>query len=58
MEYTYNNTVHSSIGKAPFEIVEGGKKVPPILHTKEKIFEADHFVEDLKTAYKKVNYVL
>ena len=38
VEYAYNNTVHSSTGKAPFEIVEGGKKVPPILHTKEKIF--------------------
>ncbi|MCO5568443.1 hypothetical protein L7F22_022142 [Adiantum nelumboides] len=28
-------------GKAPFEIVEGGKKVPPILQTKDKIFGAD-----------------
>ncbi|MCO5572577.1 hypothetical protein L7F22_026333 [Adiantum nelumboides] len=41
VEYAYNNTMHSSTGKAPFEIVEGGKKVPPILHTKDKIFEAD-----------------
>ncbi|MCO5604889.1 hypothetical protein L7F22_059063 [Adiantum nelumboides] len=31
VEYVYNNTVHTSTGKAPFEIVEGGKKVPPIL---------------------------
>ncbi|MCO5601267.1 hypothetical protein L7F22_055386 [Adiantum nelumboides] len=31
VEYAYNNTVHTSTGKAPFEIVEGGKKVPPIL---------------------------
>ncbi|MCO5612024.1 hypothetical protein L7F22_066286 [Adiantum nelumboides] len=41
VEYAYNNIVHSSNGKAPFEIVEDGKKVPPILHTKDKIFEAD-----------------
>ncbi|MCO5607382.1 hypothetical protein L7F22_061578 [Adiantum nelumboides] len=41
VEYAYNNTVHASTGKAPFEIVEGGKKVPPILQTKDKIFEAD-----------------
>ncbi|MCO5614231.1 hypothetical protein L7F22_068511 [Adiantum nelumboides] len=46
VEYAYNNTVHTSTGKAPFEIMEGGKKVPPILHTKEKIFEADNTVED------------
>ncbi|MCO5591065.1 hypothetical protein L7F22_045042 [Adiantum nelumboides] len=40
VEYVYNNTVHTSTGKAPFEIVEGGKKVPPFLQTKGKIFEA------------------
>ncbi|MCO5578183.1 hypothetical protein L7F22_032021 [Adiantum nelumboides] len=31
VEYAYNNTVHTSTGKVPFEIVEGGKKVPRIL---------------------------
>ncbi|MCO5573848.1 hypothetical protein L7F22_027623 [Adiantum nelumboides] len=39
--YAYNNIVHTSTGKAPFEIVEGGKKGPPILQNKDKIFEAD-----------------
>ncbi|MCO5551934.1 hypothetical protein L7F22_005441 [Adiantum nelumboides] len=29
VEYAYNNTVHSSTGKASFEIVEGGKKFLP-----------------------------
>ena len=38
--------------------MEVGKKVLPILLTKEKIFEADRFVEDLKTAYEKVKYAL
>ncbi|MCO5558166.1 hypothetical protein L7F22_011743 [Adiantum nelumboides] len=47
VEYAYNNTVQSSTGKAPFEIVEGGKKVPPILHTKDKIFEAGKYVQDM-----------
>ncbi|MCO5600234.1 hypothetical protein L7F22_054344 [Adiantum nelumboides] len=54
VEYAYNNTVHSSTSKAPFEIVEGGKKVPPILHTKDKIFEADKYVQDMDEMYKKV----
>ncbi|MCO5581671.1 hypothetical protein L7F22_035560 [Adiantum nelumboides] len=58
VEYAYNNTVHSSIGKAPFEIVEGGKKVPPILHTKDKIFEADKYVQDMDEMYKKVKVAL
>ena len=54
VEYAYNNTIYSSTDKAPFEIVEGGCKVPPILQTKDKIFEADNFVESLDEAYKKV----
>ena len=58
LEYAYNNTVHSSTGKAPFEIVEGGKKVPPILHTKEKIFEADRYVENMDEMYKKIKFAL
>ncbi|MCO5553910.1 hypothetical protein L7F22_007436 [Adiantum nelumboides] len=51
--YFAYNTVDTSIGKAPFVIVEGGKKVPPILCTKDKIFEANHFVEDLATSFAK-----
>ncbi|MCO5580312.1 hypothetical protein L7F22_034178 [Adiantum nelumboides] len=46
VEYAYNNNVHTSTGKAPFEIVEGGKKVPPILQTKDKIFEADKYLQN------------
>ena len=58
VEYAYNNTLHTSTEKAPFKIVEGGRKVPPILQTKEKIFEVDQYVEDLKTAYEKVKHAL
>ena len=58
VEYAYNNTVHSSTGKAPFEIVEGGKKVPPILHTKDKIFEADQYVQSMDETYQKIKYAL
>ncbi|MCO5559213.1 hypothetical protein L7F22_012808 [Adiantum nelumboides] len=58
IEYAYNNTVHTSTSKAPFEIVEGGKKVPPILHTKDKIFEADKYVHNTDEAYKKIKLVL
>lgn len=32
--------------------MDGGKRAPPILHTKDKIFEADRFVEDMKTRDK------
>ncbi|MCO5550097.1 hypothetical protein L7F22_003576 [Adiantum nelumboides] len=58
VEYAYNNTVHTSTGKAPFEIVEGGKKVPPILQTQDKIFEADKYVLNTDEAYKKIKLAL
>ncbi|MCO5600813.1 hypothetical protein L7F22_054929 [Adiantum nelumboides] len=54
VEYAYNNTVHTSTGKAPFEILKGGKKVPPILQTKDKIFEADKYVQNIDEAYRKI----
>ena len=56
VEYAYNNTVHSSTSKALSEIVEGGKKEPPILQTKDKFFEADRYVEGWQEVYKKVKY--
>ena len=58
VEYAYNNTVHSSTGKAPFEIVEGDKKVPPILHTKDKIFQANQYVQNMDEMYHKVKHAL
>ncbi|MCO5612046.1 hypothetical protein L7F22_066308 [Adiantum nelumboides] len=57
-EYAYNNTVHTSTGKAPFEIVERGKKVPPILLTKDKIFEADKYVQNTDEAYRNIKLAL
>ncbi|MCO5607072.1 hypothetical protein L7F22_061264 [Adiantum nelumboides] len=57
VEYAYNNTVHTT-GKVPFEIVEGGKKVPPILQTKDKIFEADKYVQNTDEAHKKIKLAL
>ncbi|MCO5610361.1 hypothetical protein L7F22_064597 [Adiantum nelumboides] len=54
VEFVYNNTIHSSTGKAPFEIIEGAAKAPPFLSTKDKIFEADEYTRDLDTAFTKV----
>ena len=54
VEYAYNNTEQSSIGKTPFEVIYGKVLLPPILRTKDKIFAADEYVRDLEIAYEQV----
>ena len=54
MEFAFNNKVHSSIGKAPFEIIYGKVILPPILETKDEIFAVDEYVRDLETAFSQI----
>ena len=54
VEYVYNNTIHSTTGKTPFEILEGRSKVPLVLRTHGKIFTADEYSRDLRKSFKKI----
>ncbi|MCO5562083.1 hypothetical protein L7F22_015709 [Adiantum nelumboides] len=54
VEYAYNNTIHTSMGKTPFEVIEGRPRLPLILKPHEKIFAADEEVRDIPVAFDKI----
>ena len=54
LEYAYNNTVHTSTRKAPFEIIEGRPKLPLIVKTLEKVFATDEYSRDLKESFQNI----
>ena len=50
VEYVYNNTIHSSTSKTPFEVIEGKPRLPLILKPHNKIFAADEENRDIRVA--------
>ncbi|MCO5552407.1 hypothetical protein L7F22_005918 [Adiantum nelumboides] len=54
VEYAYNNTVHTSTRKAPFEVIEGRPKIPLLLKVHGKIFAANEYNRDLKESFQKI----
>ena len=58
MEYAYNNTIHTSTGKTPFEIIEGRPEIPPILQTHEQVFAIDEYVRDVRSAFQMIKEAL
>ena len=54
MEYAYNNTIHSSTSKTPFEVIEGRPRLPLILKPHNKIFATDEEVQDIRVAFDKI----
>ena len=54
MKYAYNNTIHSSTGKTPFEVIEGRPQLPLILKPHNKIFSTNEEVQDIRVAFDKI----
>ena len=53
VEYAYNDTVHSSTGKSPFEVIEGKPNPSLMLKMKHNIFVADEYERDIKESFQK-----
>ena len=51
VEYAYNNTIHTSTGKTPFEIVEGKPKLPLMVKYISNVFAADEYSRDLTESF-------
>ncbi|MCO5573649.1 hypothetical protein L7F22_027421 [Adiantum nelumboides] len=54
LEYVYNNTIHTSTGKTPFEVIAGRPRLPLILKPHEKISATDEEVRDIRVAFDKI----
>ena len=54
VEYVYNNTIHTSMGKTPFEIVEGRPKLPLVVKYLSNVFAADEYSKGLIESFQRV----
>ena len=54
VEYAYNNTIHTSTRKTPFEIVEGRPKLPLMVKYLGNVFAEDEYSQDLSESFQKV----
>lgn len=44
LKFAYNNGVHSSIGKAPYDIIQGHTLPTLVMKMKKEVFATDEFV--------------
>ena len=54
VEYAYNNTIHTSTGGTPFEIIEGKSKFPLMVKYLSNVFMADEFSKDLMKSFQNI----
>ena len=54
VEYAYNNTINTSMGKTSFEIKEGRSKLPLMVKHLGNVFVVDKYSKDLKESFQRV----
>ena len=52
VEYAHNNTIHTSTGKTPFEIVEGRPKLPLMVKHLGNVFATNEYSQDHMNLFK------
>ena len=50
--YAYNNTIHTSMGKTPFDIIEGRPKLPLMVKYLSNLFAANESSKDLTKSFQ------
>ena len=58
VEYAYNNTIYTSTGKTPFEIIEGRPKPPLMVKYLSNVFTANEYSRDLTKSFQNVKYAI
>ena len=53
VEYAYNDTIHTSTGKNPFDIVEGRPKLPLMVKYTSNVSIVDEYSKDLKDSFQR-----
>ena len=56
VEYAYNNTIHTCMGKTKLEIIEGRSKLPLIVKCLGNVFAMVEYSKDLKESFQMVKY--
>ena len=54
VEYAYNNTIHTSMCKTSFKIVEGRHKLPLVVKYLSNVFLVDEYSKDLMESFQRV----
>ena len=58
VEYAYNDTIHTSRGKTPFEIIKGRPKFPLMVKYLSNDFAVDEYSKDLTKSFERVKDVI
>ena len=58
VEYACDDTIHTSMGKNPFETIEGRLKLPLMVKYLSNVFAIDEYSNDLTKSFQRIKDVI